>query len=58
MTSLRERVVPVDQRLHHVADLVLDQPAHGEQGLLERFELLVEMTRHGRSSLASTRTGR
>jgi hypothetical protein len=36
-----------------VAHLVLDQPAHGQQDLLERLELLVEMTRHSRSSLGS-----
>ena len=49
MTSLRERVVPLEERPHHAADLVLDQPAHGEQGLLERLQLLVEVPLHGAS---------
>ena len=49
------RVVPLEQRGHHPADLVLDQPAHGEQGLLERLELLVEVAWHGG---LPTRTGR
>jgi hypothetical protein len=49
---LGEGVVALQQRLHDPADLVLDEPAHGEQGLLERLQLLVEVSRHGRVSLA------
>ena len=44
---LRQAVIPVHKRPHHPADLVLDEPAHGEQGLLEGLELLVEMPWHG-----------
>ena len=40
---LRQLAVAVDERAHDAPDLVLDQPAHREQGLLERVELLVEM---------------
>ena len=56
MTVLRERVVPLEQRPHRPADLVLDQAAHGEQRLLERLQLLVESAAASPSS-APSRTG-
>src|SRR5436190_19254474 len=52
---LGEGVVPLDERAHDPADLVLDQSPHGEQGLLEGFELVVEMSLHGGRSLFSPR---
>ncbi len=39
------------------ADLILDQAAHGQQRLLERVQLFVEMALHDAFS-ALTRTGR
>jgi len=42
-----EDVVPFEQGAHHAADLVLDQPTHGEQRLLESLQLFVEVPLHG-----------
>ena len=44
---LGEGVVPFEQGAHHAADLVLDQPTHGEQRLLESLQLFVKVPLHG-----------
>src|SRR3989442_1431462 len=44
---LGQLAVPLDERGHDPADLVLDEAAHGEQRLLESVELFVEVPLHG-----------
>src|SRR5438552_4069381 len=44
---LIQLAVPLDGGGHDPADLVLDEAAHGEQRLLERVELFVEVPLHG-----------
>ena len=44
---LGQLAVAFDERAHHAANLVLDEAAHGEQRLLERVELFVEVPLHG-----------
>ena len=43
---LGQLAVALDERGHHPSDLVLDEAAHGEQRLLERVELFVEVPLH------------
>src|SRR5881392_3720596 len=45
---LGQVAVALDERAHDPADLVLDQPPHGQNGLLEGVELFVEVARHDR----------
>ena len=52
MTSWASVVSRSMSARHDPADLVLDLPAHGEQGLLERVQLLVEVPLHGGPPLA------
>ena len=42
-----EGVIALEERRHHPADLVLDEPSHGQEGLLQPFQLLVKVPRHG-----------
>jgi len=46
MTSLRERVVALGEGAHGPPDLVLHEPPHGEERLLEASQLVVEVTLH------------
>ncbi len=43
---LGQHRVALQQRGHDPADLVLDQAAHGQQGLLERVQLFVKVALH------------
>ena len=55
---LGQHAVTLEQRGHDAPDLLLDQPAHGQQGLLERLELLVEVPLHDGPPVRPSRTGR
>ena len=46
---LGQIAVALEERAHDPADLVLDQASHGQQGLLERVQLFVEMALHSRA---------